>query len=226
MPEACSPSWTTFFLSAITYNPHIICVVETWLGNEIDSSEIDIPGYQLYHKDRNRQGGGVLMYIVDSMSVSLFPDPDPQLELLALSVRCNNSKINLCLFYCPPSSGSHIFNTLVSYFDLICVGSLSNFIFIGDFNVNFTDSSHSYYNTLQSIMSLYSLSQHVSDPTHTHHSGATSTIDLLFTNEDSLLHTCETILPLSNSDHYGIRAIVNKKVRKHRCNNKGRRIWR
>ena len=75
-------------------------------------------------------------------------------------------------------------------------------------------------------MSLHSLCQHISDPTHTHHSGSTSTIDLLFTSEDSLLHTCETIPPLSNSDHYGILAVVNRKVYKQRCKSKGRRIWR
>ena len=137
------------------------------------------------------------MLLHDCMLVTMFPDPDPQLELLALSLRCNNFKFNLCLFYRPPSSGSYIFDTLVSYFELICVDSFSNFIFIGDFNVNFTDGSHPYYNTLQSIMSLYSLTQHVSDPPHIHHSGSTSTIDL-FTSEDSLLHTCETIPPLSN----------------------------
>ena len=166
------------------------------------------------------------MYIVDFMSVSLFPDPDPHLELLALSVSHNNFKINLCLFYRPPNSGGHIFDILVSYFDLICVGSFSNFIFIGDFNVNFADPSHPHYNSLHAIMSLYSLSQHVTDTTHTHHSGSSSTIDLLFTNEDSLLHTCETILPLSNSDHCGIRAVVNRKVHKQRCKSKGRKIWR
>ena len=179
-------------LSIVTYNPHIICIAETWLGREINSSELDIPGYKLYRRDRNRQGGGVLMYIVDFMSVSLFPDPDPHLELLALSVSHNNFKINLCLFYRPPNSGSHIFDILVSYINLICVGSFSNLIFIGDFNVNFADASHPHYNSLHEIMSLYSLSQYVTDTMHTHHSGSSSTIDLLFTNEDSLLHTCET----------------------------------
>ena len=206
------PKLDHLFLSVDVYHPHIICVVESWLGNEISSNELHIPGYKLYRKDRNRQGGGILVYITDFMIVSLFPDPDPQLELLALSIRCNNFKLNLCLFYRPPSSGSQLFDTLISYF-------IFKFYL---YCVNFSDISHPYYSILQSIMSLYSLSQHVSDPTHTHHSGATSTIDLVFT-EDSLLHTCE---PLSNSDHYGIRVAVNKKVYKHRCKTKGRKIWR
>ena len=220
------PKFDVLLFSIETYHPHIICIVETWLGNEITSSEIEIQGYQLYRRDRNRHGGGILIYVAEYLLVSVFPDPPPQLELLALSVRLNNFRINLCLFYRPPSSGSHIFDSLVSYLDSICAGSLSNFIFLGDFNVNFTDRFHPYHATLESIMSLYCLSQHVSDPTHIHHSGSDSTIDLLFTSEDSQLHTCETVPPLANSDHYGILSVFNKKVNKRRTKNKGRRIWR
>ena len=34
------------------------------------------------------------MYIADFMTVSLLPNPDPQPELLALSVTCNNFEFN------------------------------------------------------------------------------------------------------------------------------------
>ena len=88
------PKFDHLILSIATYSPHIVCIVETWLCSEINSSEIDIPGYQLYRKDRNRQGGGVLMYVTDCMLVSMFPDPGPHLELLTLSVRFNNFKVN------------------------------------------------------------------------------------------------------------------------------------
>ena len=124
------PKFDVLLFSIEIYHPHIICIVETWLGNEITSSEIEIQGYQLYRRDRNRQGGGILIYVAEYLLVSVFPDPSPQLELLALSVRLNNYRINLCLFYRPPSSGSHIFDSLVSYLDSICAGSLSNFIFL------------------------------------------------------------------------------------------------
>ena len=93
------------------------------------------------------------MYIANCMLVSLFPDPGPHLELITLSARLNNFKLNLCLFYRPPSSGSSIFDTLASHFESICIGFLSNFIF-GDFNVNYSNMSHPLYSTLQSIVSL------------------------------------------------------------------------
>ena len=48
----------------------------------------------------------------------------------------------------------------------------------------------------------------------------------LISNEVSLVHRCENIPPLSTSDHYGIVVTINKKYRKHRIMNKGRKIWR
>ena len=219
------PKFDYLTLSVSIYHPHIICIVETWLSNEITSAEIDIPGYQLYRKDRNRQGGGILIYVVNCMLVSLFPDSGPHLELLTLTARLNNFKLTLCLFYRPPSSGSYIFDLLISYFESNCTGSLSNLIFLGDFNVNYSNVSHPLYHTLYSFVSLYNLSQHVSGPTRVHENSS-STIDLLFSNEVSLVHRCETIPPLSTSDHYGIVTTINKKFRKHRVTNKGRKIWR
>ena len=51
-------------LHAITevHNPDVICVVETWLGEEISSAEVSIPDYQLLRLDQNRHSGGELMY--------------------------------------------------------------------------------------------------------------------------------------------------------------------
>jgi len=40
-------------LHAITevHNPDVICVVETWLGEEISNAEVSIPDYQLLRLD-------------------------------------------------------------------------------------------------------------------------------------------------------------------------------
>ena len=45
-----------------TCKPDVVCLVESWLCDDISDNEIKIPGYQLYRLDRNRHGGGVLMY--------------------------------------------------------------------------------------------------------------------------------------------------------------------
>ena len=41
----------------------VIGVTETWLDDSTNNSEIDIPNYHLERNDRNREGGGVCVYI-------------------------------------------------------------------------------------------------------------------------------------------------------------------
>ena len=43
-------------------SPDIVCVVETWLSEEIANDEVVIEGYDCFRHDRNRQGGGVCIY--------------------------------------------------------------------------------------------------------------------------------------------------------------------
>ena len=64
------------------YHPHIICIVESWLCKDIFDSELLITGYQLFRFDRNRHGGGVLMYVDNQFSVSLDPTPPSPLSNL------------------------------------------------------------------------------------------------------------------------------------------------
>jgi len=43
--------------------PHIVSIVETWLSSEVSDNEIFLQGYQVLRLDRNRHGGGILMFI-------------------------------------------------------------------------------------------------------------------------------------------------------------------
>ena len=75
------------------------------------------------------------------------------------------------------------------------------------------------------LTSIICLHQHVSEPTHLHHDGTTSANDLVFTCEDSVLQSCETVPSLSNSDHFWILSAINIKIYKQKFKCKGRRIW-
>ena len=46
------------------HNPSMICIVETWLSSDIHiaDSEISLEDYHIIRLDRNRHGGGVLIY--------------------------------------------------------------------------------------------------------------------------------------------------------------------
>ena len=43
--------------------PSVICVVETWLSEEVGDQEISLSEYQVTHLDRNRHGGGIVIYV-------------------------------------------------------------------------------------------------------------------------------------------------------------------
>ena len=52
-------------------SPQVICIVELWLSDEIMNNELSIDHCQLVRVDRNRHGGGVLMYVHDSFDVKV-----------------------------------------------------------------------------------------------------------------------------------------------------------
>ena len=106
-------------------------------------------------------------------------------------------------FYRPPTPSVEVFSQVSLYFHRLCINQFSNFIVLGDFNVNVGDSSHPYYHRLGDFMSLYCLSQVVNDTAHTHHNGVPSIIDL-----PTPLIRCCTIPPLANSDHNGLGIAV------------------
>ena len=74
-------------------------------------NEISIQGYQVVRLDRNRNGGGVLMYVSVDLHFSVLFNPD-ELELLTIVVSHESGKACISLFYRPPSSPSYIFDTL------------------------------------------------------------------------------------------------------------------
>jgi len=192
-------------LHAITevHNPDVICVVETWLGEEISSAEVSIPDYQLLRLDRNRHGGGVLMYVRNNLVTNVLLCGPHNLELLIISV--SNSVSTFCIgtFYRPPSSP--YINMDYFYTSLASIDSsrFSNFVLLGDFNIHYEDSHHPLYHKLQDIVQSFSLTQVVPEPTHTTISGAATLIDLAFLSNPELLLKCDVIRPLNNSSHRG-----------------------
>ena len=110
--------------------------------------------FDIVRRDRNRQGGGTLIYINNSYSHSHVISGPDDLELIVLAV--NNSVFNIVLglFYCPPNSSSSIFDTLLTVLcSHIDVTLISNFILIGDFNVNIFNFSHPLLPKLQALSS-------------------------------------------------------------------------
>ena len=87
-------------------HPDIICIVESWLSDEIQDNELVISNYQLARLDRNRHGGGII-YVRTSLVFDVLFERPSNLELLAISVNspCSSHKFCIALLYHHPSSG-------------------------------------------------------------------------------------------------------------------------
>lgn len=105
----------------------------------------------------------------------------------------------------------------------------SNFILLGDFNINFGNHScHPLFSKLEFLSHSFALQQMVIEPTHVHHNGSVSLIDLVFVSSPVLTNSCHVIPPLSNSDHNGILVQCSwRPTARHSCANhsKGRTVW-
>ena len=204
--------------------PEIICVVETWLDNDVSNHELSLCNYELFRRDRDRHGGGVAIYVHSALSCSVFLEGGPNgLEFLSVSVEsrlCVNP-LCVCVFYRPPSSPLSVFDELCTTLQVVNPARFSNFLLIGDFNVNFCNQDHPLFSD---ILYSFSLSQVVTSHTHVSPAGTQSLIDLALLLNTEHLQYCTTIPPLSTSDHLGISLGLRwKSLAANPC--KSRKIW-
>lgn len=94
--------------------PHCVCIVESWISQDIVDSELFISNYSLLRLDRNRHGGGVLIYFLSTMTASILFKGSVDLELLIVSFKLSSFVIVVALMYRPPSVSDIIFDELFS----------------------------------------------------------------------------------------------------------------
>lgn len=84
----------------------VFAVTESKLDHNISDSEIQITGYTVIRRDRNRHGGGLLLFIKDKWTV-LNVHQDETLEFMTVDIKFLNSpKINIGVVYRPPDSNA------------------------------------------------------------------------------------------------------------------------
>ena len=66
--------------------PDVVCVVETWLSDEITDSEIAIPDFCITRLDRNRQGVGIAFYVRSNLNSQVLLQHPQDLEFVLFSV--------------------------------------------------------------------------------------------------------------------------------------------
>jgi len=118
-----------------THHPHIICLCETWLDDSITDSELFIPTFHIVRRDRNRHGGGIAIFIHDSIPFKILLSHHSS-ELLFLELSLNNCNLICVLTYRPPSADSSVLAHLEDSLDSLPQVSSRPLLLLGDFNIN------------------------------------------------------------------------------------------
>ena len=109
-----------------------ISINETRLCSSITDSEVEIPGYTVFRKDRSRNAGGVAVYIKNDLSPSHIEINSPT-ECMYVKLSCDHRNIVFGSVYRPPSANAEYYEHI--FHDIDYVFSLNmELIIAGDFN--------------------------------------------------------------------------------------------
>ena len=180
----------------------IFCLGETFLNDQYSDSELTIPNYNFIRKDRQSNGGGLIIYYkTDLACIHRVDLESSSVEMLWLEVRNNKQKpILLCYVYRPPSASSdwtdHVEQSLEK-------GNTENkeMLLLGDFNFNMLNKTGPVKAWLQKTDNL-NMSQLICSPTRVTDSSETI-IDHVYSNFPDNI-TSISVPHYSISDHYPV----------------------
>ena len=210
-------SFDEFAIFANKHSFDIIAVTETWLKNDPNLLEyVKIDGYNMHYNNRDgRRGGGVGLYIKDSIKYKMWDDitrPDPNLEHLWVEIEGKNkhSKSLICVAYQPNFTDQLKTEWLEKMEKVIVTATINwsgNFILTGDMNIDLLSNSPS-KDLYQELLNSLDLIQHVNSPTRK----GKSLIDHVITNSNCKIKTCDVLPTPEISDHDAVFVCLNNRV--------------
>lgn len=152
---------TTLFDSVYTSYYPIIILTETWLKDNVRSSELFPPSYTVIRCDRTRCNGGGVLIAVDNDTCTCsqlieITSPVPEIELVGVSINMNNNlRLDILASYIPPATSAETLEEFLEYLEIIVNSTSNNTIILGDFNIPGFMNEDPLYAT-QNITSLFS----------------------------------------------------------------------
>ena len=192
--------------------PHIIGINETKLDQSTHDCDLIISNYNIIRKDRDKYGGGVLMYIHNSLDFKLRDDLDFNLESVSIEIKVGNFKPFLVTsLYRSPHKPVEYFGQIESLISATdCDGKES--IIIGDTNCDFSTDSNNDTKNLKRILNTYGFKQIIKEPTRTT-SDTKTIIDHIITNKTEYVSN-SGIIHCGISDHDAVFMQKNMRIPK------------
>ena len=171
-----------------------ICFLsETKIDESFPNQQFHINGYKLFRRDRNKYGGGLLLYVKENIPCKLLQNPT-DMELLILEFSIKNIKW-LCIgLYRPPNENEKYFieNLMKILNQQSCLYDRT--VLIGDFNLTTQNKN------LEILMNTFDLETLIKEPTCFQSENA-SCIDLILTNKKETFKNSK-VFEVGISDHH------------------------
>jgi hypothetical protein len=202
----------------------IVCLTETWLSPDINDSEIlPTDQFNIYRRDRDSHGGGVLVAIHSSIPSRHRPDlapsaPDHAIELIVVEIlQVHQRKMALVLVYNPPNySNIEGASKLRESLGAIRNSGCEDVCVLGDFNLpnldivtNLPSSTVHSCDLFYNIFQEYSLQHKVKCSTHQYG----NRLDLILCSCPEKISQISTEHDIYPSDHSLINFCLEDAVR-------------
>ena len=202
-----------FYVNCSAAEADIILLTETWLHDNVASSEIFQNNFDVFRCDRKTGiGGGVLAAFKNSLNVQPLNllSPVPKIELLALKTSIWNSTNTIfVVLYIPPSTYINEYIQLLEYLDS-AIDFSNPVVIIGDFNIpelfecTATNLRTNLFNIYSHFMSLHNLKQHNSIVNLNNR-----ILDLIITTKDITTEITKCDFPLVPEDKHHPSLTIN-----------------
>ena len=192
----------------VTEETDILMITETKLDDSFPASQFFMEGFCTpFRLDRNKNGGGILLYIrsnITSTKLNKYIIKN-QIEAFFVEIRIRNSIWLLCCLYNPSKLqiASHI-QKIFNGIDAYCK-KYENILIMGDFNVDVKEVS------LHLFSNQYKLKSLNKDPTCYKNIDNPSCIDLLLTNSAKSFESTYTIETGLSDFHKLVVTVLNEK---------------
>ena len=116
---------------------HILAVSETFLDDNILNSERGCSSYTIFRRDRDRQGGGVMLLVHNTIPATRRFDLESDCEILWTELRMQPTSILFGVYYRPPRTDQRYPAQL--HHSLTCIPESYPIVLCGDFNIAHID---------------------------------------------------------------------------------------
>ena len=182
----------------------IFLISELKLDSTFPNAQFKIIGLIIFRYDRNRFGGGLLLYVNDKMP-SKFLDKhsiSTGIELIAVEFHQNKRQwLSLCV-YKPPNQNDSVFMEAISAITNEYSAQYEHIVIFGDFNMS-VENSH-----FQNLMQIYDLSPLIKEPTCFQSHNPTCIHNFL-TNQKAIFKLSR-LFETGLSDHHKLISVVMK----------------